>query len=343
MKPGKDIKLSVIGGGSWGTALAKHLAQKGYTVHFWVMEDEVCESIKANGINSLYLPEVTLPDNILPTTNLASALSGKDLLVFSVPTQFIRDVLTEGKKHISRESLLVNTSKGIELSTNKLVAGIFADILADTYSKDVLSKLVILSGPSFALEVAQMKPTAVSLASSNANAAAYAQEVFSSPYFRPYVSADVIGVEIGGAMKNVIAIAAGIVEGLGVGSNAKAALITRGLAEITRLGVKMGADQRTFSGLAGMGDLVLTCTGGLSRNRKVGIRIAEGETLESIVSGMRMVAEGIKTSRAALELAKKYDVDMPITEKVVDVLYEGKSPDKAIYELMTRELKTEIY
>jgi len=332
------ISIGVVGGGSWGTALSKHLAEKGHDIAFWVREDEVRESIERDRENVLYLPGITLPPNIFPTTTLSDAVRDKDLVVFSVPSQFVRGVLEEGAAGIGGNTVLVNTSKGIELNTGKLISQVFSEVL----SAGVSSRFAALSGPSFALEVAERKPTAVSLASESIETARFAQGVFSNQYFRAYAAQDVVGVEIGGAMKNVIAIAAGIVDGLGLGHNSKAALITRGLAETARLGVKMGADPMTFAGLAGVGDLVLTCTGGLSRNRKVGVEIGKGRGLEDILSEMRMVAEGVKTSLAALDLSKSVGVEIPITEQVVSVLYDGKSPQKAIFDLMTRELRREM-
>jgi len=331
-------KISVIGGGSWGTTIAKHLAEKDYEVTLWVRQKEIKEAIVEKRENPIYLPGIKLPGDIFPTDLLHEALSNKDLLVFSIPSQYVREILKEGERYIAKNSIIINTAKGIELSTTKLMHEVFEEMLP----KNIRERFASLSGPSFALEVAKRKPTAVSIASRNLEVAKTAQKVFSNEYFRAYVTEDVTGVEIGGSLKNVIAIAAGIADGIGLGANSRSALITRGLAEMTRLGVKMGANSMTFLGLAGVGDLVLTCTGELSRNREVGFKIGEGEKLGDILSRMKMVAEGVKTSLAAKELAQRFGVDMPITEQVVSVLYEDKPPQKAIFELMTRELKHEV-
>src|SRR3989304_4371383 len=301
-----EFKISVIGAGSWGTTIAKHLAEKGFDITLWVKGENVRESILLTRENNLYLPKIKLPDNIHPTNLLWEALTGRDLIIFSVPSQYVREV--------------------------------FEEVL----SQDIRERYASLSGPSFALEVAKHKPTAVSIGSKNLNTGKIGQKVFSNEYFRAYVTEDVVGVEIGGSLKNVIAIAAGIADGIGLGYNSKSALITRGLAEITRLGVKMKANPMTFLGLSGVGDLVLTCTGELSRNREVGVRIGKGDRLEDILSNMRMIAEGVKTSLAAKELAHRHDIDMPIAEQVSLVLYENKSPENAIFELMTRQLKHEV-
>ncbi|MEM4407773.1 MAG: NAD(P)H-dependent glycerol-3-phosphate dehydrogenase [Candidatus Caldarchaeum sp.] len=333
-----ESAISVVGGGSWGTALAKHLAQKGFSVTLWVREDEVRRAIVEERENKVYLPGIRLPDNVHPTCELGKAVAGREVLIFSIPSQYLRGVLEEAAEHIDSHSIIINTSKGFELITKRRLSEVFSEVLTPS----VMSRFAVLSGPSFALEVAQNKPTAVSVASQNLRVARYVQNLFSNQYFRVYATEDVVGVEICGAMKNVIAIAAGIVDGLGLGHNSKAALITRGLAEISRLGIRMGANPHTFSGLAGVGDLLLTSTGALSRNRQVGVRIGSGESLDNILSTMTMVAEGVKTSLAAVEISKEMGVEMPITEQVVSVLYSAKPPEKAIYELMTRELKHEM-
>ncbi|MER3445938.1 MAG: glycerol-3-phosphate dehydrogenase [Candidatus Dadabacteria bacterium] len=332
------IKISVVGAGSWGTTIAKHLAEKGFDIIIWVKEEDVRESILKDRENHLYLPKIRLPENIYPTGLLQEALAGRDLIIFSVPSQYVREVLKDGRRFIGDDSLIINTAKGIELSTLNLMNQVFEEVL----SEDIRERYASLSGPSFALEVSKHKPTAVSIASKNLAVAKVGQRVFSNEYFRAYVTEDVVGVEIGGSLKNVIAIAAGIADGLGLGHNSKSALITRGLAEITRLGVRMGASPMTFLGLSGVGDLVLTCTGELSRNREVGLKIGKGEKLEDILSNMRMVAEGVKTSLAAKEIARRFGVDVPIAEQVCLVLYNGKAPEDAIFELMTRQLKHEM-
>ncbi len=337
MRNENEFKISVIGAGSWGTTIAKHLAEKGFDITLWVKEETVKESISKAKENHLYLPKIKLPDNVHPTNLLRNALEDRDLLIFSIPSQYLRDVLKDGSRFIRDDSLIINTAKGIELTTLKLMHEVFQEVL----SQDIRERYASLSGPSFALEVARRKPTAVSIASKNLNIGKIGQRVFSNEYFRAYVTEDVVGVEMGGSLKNVIAIAAGIADGIGLGHNSKSALITRGLAEMTRLGVKMNANPMTFLGLSGVGDLVLTCTGELSRNREVGVRIGKGEKLEDILSNMKMVAEGVKTSLAAKELARSFNVDMPVAEQVSLVLYEGKSPETAIFELMTRQLKHE--
>ncbi len=338
MFDGNGLRIGVVGAGSWGTTIAKHLAEKGFEVILWAKEEDVRESILTHRENHLYLPKIRLPENIHPTGLLQEVLAGRDLIVFSVPSQYVREVLKEGRRFIGDDSLIINTAKGIELSTLKLMNQVFEDVL----SENVRERYASLSGPSFALEVSNHKPTAVSIASKSLAAAKAGQKAFSNEYFRAYVTEDVVGVEIGGSLKNVIAIAAGIADGLGLGLNSKSALITRGLAEITRLGVKIGASPMTFLGLSGVGDLVLTCTGELSRNREVGLKIGKGEKLEHILSSMRMVAEGVKTSLAAKELARRFDVDVPIAEQVCLMLFSGKTPEDAIFELMTRQLKHEM-
>ncbi len=332
------IKISVVGAGSWGTTIAKHLAEKGFDIIIWVRKEDVRESILKDRENHLYLPKIKLPENIYPTGLLQEALMGRDLIIFSVPSQYVREVLKEGRRFIGEDSLIINTAKGIELGTLNLMNQVFEDVL----SQGIRERYASLSGPSFALEVSKHKPTAVSIASRNLAVAKVGQRVFSNEYFRAYVTEDVVGVEIGGSLKNVIAIAAGIADGLGLGHNSKSALITRGLAEITRLGVRMGASPMTFLGLSGVGDLVLTCTGELSRNREVGLKIGKGQRLEDVLSNMRMVAEGVKTSLAVKELACRFGVDVPIAEQVCLVLYNGKAPEDAIFELMTRQLKHEM-
>lgn len=337
MKPGLS-KIAILGAGSWGTALANHLAKKGYGVTLWMRESEIAESIEKERLNKLFLPGITLSENITPTCDLAHALSEVSLIVSSIPTQYIRSLFCSGDgggaaKLMSAGTTVVITSKGIEEGTALTGSGILKEA--------GIERLTVLSGPSFAREVATGLPCAVVAASADPEAAKETQEAFSTSAFRVYTKDDVIGAELGGALKNVVALAAGISDGLGLGYNARAALITRGLAEIARLGVKMGARSETFSGLSGLGDLVLTCTGDLSRNRTVGQRIGSGETLDDIVSSMNMVAEGVRTAKGALLLSETYGVEMPIAEEVNKVLYQGKGPKEAVMDLMTRELKKE--
>jgi len=332
------VKIGVVGGGSWGTTIANHMALKGINVDLWVREADVYAQIKEKRINETFLPGIALSKAIRPVQSFKEISRGKDFLCIVVPSHFFRDILTELSPFLSRPTSLIVGTKGIENETLMTMSQVIASILpgdrGDTFA--------CLSGPSFAREVCHKHPTAVTLASRNKELATYLQELFSTDYFRVYTTQDVIGVELGGALKNVIAIAAGISDGLGFGSNARAALLTRGLAEITRLGVSMGAKPLTFAGLAGIGDLILTCTGDLSRNRMVGLKIAEGISAKEIVSGMKMVAEGIKTSLSAYNLAKKMGVEMPIITEVYNVIYRGKEPRKAVKDLMTRELKVEL-
>ena len=332
------VKAGVVGGGSWGTALAHHLALKGVTVDLWVRERSVCDQIKKKGVNETFLPGITLSAAIRPVQSFKEVSREKDFLCIVVPSHFFRDILTALSPGFSSATPLIVGTKGIENETLMTMSQVVASVLPGDWD----DMFACLSGPSFAREVCHKHPTAVTIASRNKELATYLQELFSTDYFRVYTTQDVIGVELGGALKNVIAIAAGISDGLGFGFNARAALLTRGLAEITRLGVSMGAQPLTFAGLAGIGDLILTCTGDLSRNRTVGLKLAEGISVKELVSGMKMVAEGIKTSLSAYNLGKKMNVDMPIITEVYNVIYKGKEPKKAVKDLMTRELKVEL-
>ncbi len=325
-------KISVIGAGSWGTTLASLLSEKGHEVRLWVYEPDLAFQMQQLRENPVYLPGYKLPQDLHITSSLDEAMKGHDTVVFVVPTHFARTVLTKLSSFVTKKSIIVSATKGIEENTLLLMSGLFKETLPDVEPK----RLAFLSGPSFAKEVIEKLPTAVSLGYYNSETGRYLQEIFTTAYFRVYTNPDVIGIQIGGALKNVIALASGASDGLGLGSNARAALITRGLAEITRLGVSLGADPLTFSGLSGLGDLILTCTGELSRNRMVGYRLAQGEKLDKILKEMKMVAEGIRTSKAAHELAKRQGVQMPITEQVYAVLYEGKEPKQAVTELMAR-------
>ncbi|MBE9531367.1 MAG: NAD(P)-dependent glycerol-3-phosphate dehydrogenase [Proteobacteria bacterium] len=330
----KEInKVTVLGAGAWGTSLAAHLAGKGIETTLWMREEEVRLSIEERRVNDLFLPGTTLPENLTPTNDLKSSVEGAQMIIGVVPSHGIRGVFAKVAQYISKDTVIVNTSKGIEVETGLTGSAILAEC--------GLTKLVVLSGPTFAKEVADGLPCALSAASDNEQDAKLVQETFGAPGFRVYTNNDILGVEYGGALKNVIALAAGISDGLALGTNARAALITRGLKEISRLGVHMGAKTETFYGLSGVGDLVLTCTGGLSRNRSVGERIGKGETLTEIIDSMKMVAEGVKTSKATLELARREKVAMPITEEINKVLYENKAPRTAVMDLMTRELRVE--
>jgi glycerol-3-phosphate dehydrogenase (NAD(P)+) len=331
------MKIGVIGAGSWGTTLADLLARNNNSVTLWVYEQDLVESMSRTRVNDLYLPGFVLADNLTFTGELAAAVEGSDLLVLVPPSQVMRAVLTRAAPNISAETLLVSASKGIENETLKTMSEVLEEVLPPASGKNP----VFLSGPSFAREVAAGMPTAVVAASRERETARQVQEVFSTPSFRVYTNDDVVGVELGGALKNVIALAAGVSDGLGFGYNTRAALITRGLAEISRMGLAMGANPATFSGLAGMGDLVLTCTGDMSRNRTVGMELGRGRSLQEILAGMKMVAEGVKTTLSAYQLAEKLNVEVPITEQMYRILYEGKDPRQAVTDLMLRELKAE--
>ena len=331
-------EIGVIGAGSWGTTLANLLGEKGYAVTLWVFEPDLCETIKKERENTLYLPGFKISENIEPTTSYAETCVDKDLVVSVTPSHVVRNVISQALPHISDRSIIISASKGIETKTLMPVSAVLQEIVPS----HIHDNIVYLSGPSFAREVIKKAPTAVSVASTNMEAAITVQRIFSTSYFRVYTNADVMGVELGGALKNVIAIAAGTSDGLGFGHNTRAALITRGLAEITRLGVRMGANPLTFSGLSGLGDLVLTCTGDLSRNRSVGLRLGKGMKIKEILSDMKMVAEGVNTTKATYQIAKKLGVEMPITEQIYRLLYEDKPAKDVVTELMTRDLKCEL-
>ena len=330
-------KIGVIGAGSWGTTLANLLANKGHDVTLWAYEADLVREMAETGINSMFLPGIPLSPRLQFTNSLTEAAERMGLLLFVVPSQVVRGVLGTVLPAVSADALLVSASKGIELGTLMTVSQVYKELLPATLYRN----FAVLSGPSFASEVAREMPTAVVAASHDERVAQRVQEVFTTPVFRVYTNKDPMGVELGGAIKNVIALAAGISDGLGFGNNTRAALITRGLAEMTRLGRAMGARSETFAGLAGMGDLVLTCTGDLSRNRTVGVKLGQGMSLSAILAEMRMVAEGVKTTESARNLARKLGIDMPITEKVFSILYEDKPARAAVVELMTRDLKAE--
>lgn len=332
-------RIGVIGGGSWGTALAKLLAEKDYSVSLWLHNPERCREITEKRENTTYLPGITLPYNLIPSTNLQEVVAGKTALLAVVPSHVFRAVMTGVGPLIDGRPLVVSASKGIEDETSKTMIGVLEEILP----RSMHGRLCAISGPSFAREVARGMPTAVTAASTNGDSAAECQAMFTTSFFRVYTSTDVVGVELGGAVKNVIAIAAGVSDGLGFGHNSRAALITRGIAEVARLGARLGADPRTLTGLAGMGDLVLTCTGDLSRNRSVGLRLGKGERLSDILADMKMVAEGVRNAKSVYHLARKLGVEMPITEQMYLLLHEGKSARQVVADLMSRNLKPEIY
>lgn len=326
--------IGVLGAGSWGTTLADLLARNGHVVRLWAHEAEVVEAINARRENPLFLSGRRLADGLAAVTEPGAAVQGAELVLLAAPSHVARQVLRRAVSEIPAGAIIVSATKGIETDTLALMHEMIAVEAPG-------STAAILSGPSFALEVADGQPTAVVAASRDPAAAGAVQRAFSGARFRVYTASDVIGVELGGALKNVVAIAAGILEGLGLGNNPRAALITRGLAEITRLGIRMGADPLTFAGLAGMGDLILTATGQLSRNRALGVALAQGESLEAYRTRHRTVAEGVNTSKAGAALAAREGVEMPITEKVFQVLFHGKAPSETVNELMGRELKAE--
>ena len=333
-----SMKIGVVGAGSWGTALANLLGLKGYKVDLWAFEKEVRDQIHKDRENKVFLPGISLSANLLPSNDLSEVVSGKDLLLLVVPSHFMRETALKISGVVSKQTVIVSASKGIENKTHLTMSG----VLKETLTEIPESGFAVLSGPSFAREVALNFPTVVAVASNDQKLAGLVQQIFATPYFRVYTNDDMIGVELGGAVKNVIAIAAGIVDGLGLGSNTRAALITRGLVELRRLGLKLGANMHTFSGLAGIGDLVLTCTGDLSRNHTVGKKIGQGMKLNEILSEMRMVAEGVKTAKSVYNLSRTVGVEMPISHEIYHILYDDFSPKEAVHRLMTRDLKSEL-
>ena len=327
-------EVAVLGAGSWGTTLANLLATKGHAVRLWAYEPEVVEAVSRFRENRLFLPGVRLSPSIRATGDAREAVAGADVVVSAPPRHAVRGVIRGLEGVVAQGTLVVSATKGLETDTLALMSAVFAECLPQV-------RFSVLSGPSFAAEVCEGQPTAVVAAAAEEATARAAQEVFATPVFRVYRNLDVIGVELAGALKNVIAVAAGIAEGLGMGHNPRAALITRGLAEITRLGVAMGADPLTFAGLAGMGDLVLTTTGSLSRNRTLGVALAKGQSFEEYRAGHRSVAEGANTSLAGAALGRRVGIELPIIEQVCEVLFRGRAPREAITELMGRELKSE--
>jgi glycerol-3-phosphate dehydrogenase (NAD(P)+) len=334
----KNVKIGVVGAGSWGTALADLLGRKGFKPHLWAFEKEVKEQIETDRENNLYLPGFSLSHHIHPSNDIASVVAEKDLVLIAVPSHVMRETAEKIHGHVSPQATIVSASKGIENKTHLTMSGVLKEILAGVPRH----AFAVLSGPSFAREVGRQFPTVISAASENQDTAGFVQHIFATSYFRVYTNNDMIGVELGGAVKNVIAIAAGIIDGLGLGLNTRAALITRGLTEIRRLGLKLGANPRTFSGIAGVGDLVLTCTGDLSRNHAVGKKIGEGMRLKDVLDDMRMVAEGVKTARSVYNLSQRLGIDMPISHEVYHILYDDVSPKEACLRLMTRDLKQEL-
>jgi glycerol-3-phosphate dehydrogenase (NAD(P)+) len=324
--------LTIIGGGSWGTALSIVLAPRFERIRLWVYDADLAVRMCSSRVNDTYLPGCLIPLNVEVTSELPIALAGARIVLSVVPSHLVRSLYGLMQPYLHNEMIFVSATKGLENDTLLRMSELIASFVP---------RVVVISGPSFAREVAELQPTALVAASSDAMLASTIQDAFSGPTFRLYTSSDPIGVEIGGSIKNVVAIGAGVLHGIGLGHNAMAALITRGLAEMTRLAMAMGARALTLSGLAGLGDLVLTCNGELSRNRTVGVELAKGKTLDEIVGGMKMVAEGIKTTDAAVDLARKYGVDMPIAAQMHQVLHAGLPPQEAIRRLMERSLKGE--
>ncbi|UCZ54760.1 NAD(P)H-dependent glycerol-3-phosphate dehydrogenase [Bacillus shivajii] len=331
-------KVAVIGSGSWGTALSIVLADNQHEVKLWGRSEEQTNEINTNHTNERYLPEVDLPNEIEATTSIEYALEDVETIVLVIPTKAMREVLPQIKEHLSSEKTFVHASKGIEPGTHLRIS----EIIEEEIPEHLRNAVVVLSGPSHAEEVSLRQPTTVTASSQNIEEAKSVQDLFMNKHFRVYTNPDLIGVEIGGALKNIIAIGSGLTHGLGFGDNAKAALMTRGLAEIGRLGMKLGANPITFAGLSGLGDLIVTCTSIHSRNWRAGNMIGQGKSVDDMLEEMGMVVEGIRTTKAAYELAKELNVDMPITAGLYDVLFHEKSPQEAVAELMGRVKKHEV-
>jgi glycerol-3-phosphate dehydrogenase (NAD(P)+) len=329
--------LSIIGGGSWGTALAIVLAPRFQNVRLWVFETDLAARMLESRENDVYLPGSPLPKNVHPTSDLATAMEGAEIVLSVMPSHLVRSVYTRMLEFLHPSLLFVSATKGLENESLLRASEVIRDVVRPRFEP----RVAVISGPTFAKEVARFEPTALVVAGDDPEVTATVQAAFSGPTFRLYTSSDPVGVEIGGSIKNVVAIGAGVLHGMGLGYNATAALITRGLAEMTRLAIAMGGKPLTLAGLAGLGDLVLTCTGDLSRNRTVGVELARGRKLDEIVRSMRMVAEGIKTTNAAVDLARRHGVEMPISEQMFQMLHFGISPREAIQRLMERSLKVE--
>ncbi len=329
-------RAAVLGSGSWGTAFGKVLADAGTDVVLWARRPDLAEAVRDRHENPDYLPGIVLPHNLTATGDAAEAVADADFVVLAVPSQTLRDNLSSVVPALSRTAVLVSLMKGVELGTTKRMSEVVAEV-ADVPPGQV----AVVTGPNLAKEIALGQPAGTVVACSDEDVAKRLQEACMTGYFRPYTNVDVVGCELGGAVKNVIALATGMAEGMGFGDNTKASLITRGLAETARLGAALGADPATFSGLAGLGDLVATCTSPLSRNRTFGERLGRGETLEDILARKQQTAEGVKSCRSILDLARKHDVDMPITEHVVKVVHEGMTPADMVRGLMSRGAKSE--
>lgn len=332
--PNKIQKIAVIGDGGWGTTLSIHLARKNFDVFLWGAFLENINHIQETHFNEKFLPGIEIPPTIALTNDLSLAVKNSELLVLAVPSQYLKDVLKKLKKFNLSNKIFLSVIKGIDTVHLKRMSVLISDMLGDV-------PLAVLSGPTIAPEVAQGIPSTAVIASAKPGLAKTLQQIFHSESFRIYTNRDVIGVELGGSLKNIIAIACGVCDGLGFGTNTKAAILTRGLVEIARLGISMGARKSTFAGLAGLGDLVTTCVSAQSRNRHVGEELGKGRTPAEIIASMSMVAEGVVTVKAAYKLSCKYKISMPITHEVYNILYRNKSPQKAVLDLMTRQLKSE--
>jgi glycerol-3-phosphate dehydrogenase (NAD(P)+) len=331
------MPVAIIGAGGWGTALAATLARTDRRVSLWVYEADLAEGMLESRENPVYLPSIRIPQSVLVSNSMISVLADSRIVIMAVPSHVFRSVVQQMAPLVKPDTIFVSATKGIETCTLMRMSQVITDVLGTS----VESRIAVISGPTFAPEVARGVPTALVVASPLESLRVQLQNELSTPRFRLYTNLDIIGVEIGAATKNIIAIAAGVADGLGLGSNAAAALVTRGLAEITRLAVACGGRRETLSGLAGLGDLILTSYGNLSRNRRVGIALGQGRRIEDIIGGMRSVAEGVKTAESAVALARKLNVEMPIAERMYAVLYEGLKVQDAINDLMERKLKEE--
>ena len=329
-------QVTVLGAGGWGTALAVHLARVGHDTQLWARDATLAGEMSVRRANAVYLPGITFPADLRVTADLAEALRDTEFIVSAVPSHGTREILRRAARYVRRGATVVSATKGLERESLFRVSEVIEQELGRA------ARVAVLSGPSFAVELARELPTAVSVASRDAAIVHQVQEEFRAPYFRLYGTSDVVGVEIGGALKNIIAIAAGVVEGLGLGHNAQAGLVTRGLAEISRLACAVGANRETLAGLAGLGDLVLTCTGSLSRNRQVGIELAHGRSVQDVLASMKMVAEGVRTTDAALALAARHNVELPIAAQVAELLAGRKDARMALYDLMLRPQRAEV-
>lgn len=331
------MRVAVIGAGGWGTALALLLTREGHVVRLWGRSPDFCAQVQQQRENTLYLPGARLPEQLMISASLSQVLEEAEVIVMAVPSHAMRTVAHEVAPLLRSTPFIVSATKGIEEDSLLTMSRVLGEVVSNSSEA-----IAVLSGPSFAAEVARAYPTAVTVAARHSTTATAIQKVFSSPKFRVYTTTDVTGVEIGGAVKNVIALAAGVSDGLGHGHSARAALITRGLAEIQRLARHLGAESRTLSGLSGIGDLILTCTSNLSRNYRVGMRLAQGEAIAAICQSMTMIAEGVRTSRSVFALARRLGVEMPIVAQVHALLYEGKSAQRSVADLLAREMKPEF-